>query len=573
MKTLLTALLLALPQSPNLVENGGFEQRLRGWNALANSGRAEFEVVKQGARKGKHCLHITKAGGFPLDLVRADFDVPAGRTVRVSAMLKGEGLGNAFFKFWVYDDAGKSLIEDVDVAHLRRTFGWKEFDKTYELPEGAKRAAVQFVMVMGGDLWIDEVSVTPTGKTKRAQIRKPPKRPPLPAATKTWIDEHAHAMASLDFDADDADLEPLKKILDGKRIVLLGEQSHSDGACFEAKARMIRFLHAELGFSVVAFESGLYECERANDKLRAGDTRGAMQDSVFGIWRVAETRGLFDYMADHAKTAKPLRLSGFDTRGSGAGIDRLFDDVVRATSLELGPATGEALAKLNEGLSKGSYKPSKADRAATLRALTSLRSAFEAKRSGLDEREAGFLSRSLENFAAREAFEFAKNDKGADQWHTTNLRDKQMAENLRWLAEVRYPDAKIVCWGATMHFMHGTDAIRKGGRAFYAGCRQMGTQVREVFGEDCYVVGFVAHSGKTGMPWTAARELRKPSRNSIEDLLWRYGKPLLFVDLSAPGPFDAEHTCGMLGYSPMQAPWSQVVDGLVFTETMHPSSR
>lgn len=37
-------------------------------------------------------------------------------------------------------------------------------------------------------------------------------------------------------------------------IVLLGENSHGDGATTLAKNRLIAFLHARLGFDVVAFE-------------------------------------------------------------------------------------------------------------------------------------------------------------------------------------------------------------------------------------------------------------------------------------------------------------------------------
>src|SRR5207248_908448 len=48
-----------------------------------------------------------------------------------------------------------------------------------------------------------------------------------------WLAEHALRVRSLDpHDDDFADLEPLRKTLAGARVVMLGEQNHSDGPTF-----------------------------------------------------------------------------------------------------------------------------------------------------------------------------------------------------------------------------------------------------------------------------------------------------------------------------------------------------
>ena len=71
-------------------------------------------------------------------------------------------------------------------------------------------------------------------------------------AKTTWLLDNAIVLDSISpGDQDFSDLEPLKAVLADKRIVLLGERTHGDGAAFLAKTRLIKFLHQEMGFDVL----------------------------------------------------------------------------------------------------------------------------------------------------------------------------------------------------------------------------------------------------------------------------------------------------------------------------------
>jgi len=64
--------------------------------------------------------------------------------------VKGEKLGNAYVKFWAYDKAGTSLIQDVDIKKLRGEIDWERIEKTYDLPKETDNAHLQVLMIMGG---------------------------------------------------------------------------------------------------------------------------------------------------------------------------------------------------------------------------------------------------------------------------------------------------------------------------------------------------------------------------------------------------------------------------------------
>jgi len=99
---------------------------------------------------------------------------------------------------------------------------------------------------------------------------------------------------------DSTEFSFLKVLLKDKRIVLLGEQSHGDGATFAAKVRLVKFLHSELGFDMLSFESGLYANYKAAQELNHTEARNSpMLESVFPIWsETAEFLPLIQYAHD-----------------------------------------------------------------------------------------------------------------------------------------------------------------------------------------------------------------------------------------------------------------------------------
>lgn len=586
----LLALLALLPAVPaaagekDLLANGGFERGLEGWEARNVSGALTVDIDTKVRGAGKASARLLVRGGpgqFRADGLACPLPgIPAGVKVAVSAMVRGREMGNGWLKFTVYDGEGTQLLDHVAVndAGLTGTFDWRRVEREFEVPEEAVRAEICLFLYLDGECWLDEVSVVPLGKPKP---RKPERSEPLDAGTRRWLDGNSVKVKHLRLRGGLEDLAPLRGILKDARIVQLGENTHRDGACFEAKARLVRFLHEEMGFEVLAFESGLYECERANALLGRGEGGAALRGSLFGIWRNGTVEGLFDWLAAEARGGSPMALAGFDCRASGELAAGLLDAVAAFLAPAGGMPAGDlaALKALEAAMAEqgDAYAPPEralaAGRAAWERARRTLDANREALAARHGEAETAFLSRVLDNWRDREAFERSKSDRTLGPHGPTNLRDGAMAGNLRWLAETRFPGKRIVTWGATFHLARGLGGVRvEGNPRYYEGCRNMGQAVHEAYGKEVYTIGFAAHGGKGGA-FGRDFDIPKPRKDSVEDVLHRYGAPLLFVDLRpAEGPFRRRLRMAPMSYSrDMEAEWPTVLDGVFYIEEMTPA--
>ncbi|MHC4340408.1 MAG: erythromycin esterase family protein [Planctomycetota bacterium] len=562
----------ALAGGKNVLKNGGFEKGMLDWALINNSGNTTHDFDKKTKKEGKQSLHLHKTGGPPFDPLRVDLGkLPVGKKVSVTAWFKGKDVQNGWFKIFFYDSNGETIKQGADVKPLRGTYDWKEISIKNKVPKKTASAAIFILLVMPGELWIDDVRATAPGLKGGTGKKAKPKA--LDIRTKSWLDRNAIRVKSLDFNAALHDLGALKKILKDVRIVQLGEQSHMDGESFRAKARLVKFLHKEMGFEVFAFESGLYECERANKQLAAGQGKRAMHASIFGIWRVEQVLPLFDYMARTAGTKTPLRLSGFDTRGSGLACQDFLVDLYEFLA-PVGELTAEektALAVIDQKLNGHPYNPPESEREAAHTVLKRVRGLMDEGRAKLveqhGERSTRFYSRCLDNYVVREEFEFSKN--GEDKDLPGNMRDKQMALNLQWLADVHYPDKKIITWAATSHQARNLTRVTiSGSSEQYERWKNMGQYVHDWYGKEVYTIAFAAYEGEAGR-FKPTFRLSEPKEGSFEELLNRYGQPLVFVPLRGGSPFESPLFCSPMSYTrTIRAPWPEVVDAIFYIQEM-----
>ncbi|KIV53164.1 erythromycin esterase, partial [Aneurinibacillus migulanus] len=127
----------------------------------------------------------------------------------------------------------------------------------------------------------------------------------------TWLKQNAKEIKSLTSE-DYSDLAFLKPLLKDKTVVSLGENFHRVAEYSSVKTRLIKYLHEELGFDVIAFESGLGDSAAIYENADSLTAKQMMGGSIFPIWHSKETLELFDYIKQQRKTNKPLYLAGYD---------------------------------------------------------------------------------------------------------------------------------------------------------------------------------------------------------------------------------------------------------------------
>lgn len=317
------------------------------------------------------------------------------------------------------------------------------------------------------------------------------------------------------------DLNFLKTKVKNKKIVLLGESSHTIGDYYLLKTRLVKFLHQECGFEVFAMESGMadvYTIYRQLDTLSAAQL---MKKTLFANLSCNEMRPLFEYIKNNSDNK--LYYYGFDSQDHGSSLK-----LIKSLLHKYYGATSDSLA---ENLNKYYQIPPLAwqvDKAPVFKladtimtSATELIRMFQSVKDKLMEKEIitdihyKILERSLYNH--KEAVNL--------NWNTDSpleKRDSLMAENVFWLANEVFPNKKIIIWAHNTHIdKGGTDALNK----------SMGYYIHRKMGKKSYHIGLYAKTGELYWWWTKdTRSFSNNQNNDIETVADIY--PITFLDIS-----------------------------------------
>ncbi|SMD35978.1 Erythromycin esterase homolog [Reichenbachiella faecimaris] len=369
-------------------------------------------------------------------------------------------------------------------------------------------------------------------------------------------------------------IDVLKRAIGNARVVMLGEHTHGEGNEFEVKVEVIRYLHEQMGFNVIAFESGFYDLRKANQELRKGtSTSEAIDNSILSIWSKSQQfQPCVQYIDDHKNE---LIIAGFDLQLTGDYSLKQSEELkylLKKNQIFLDQGHYEFFNDLIVNLS--SFQLGSDFELETFNQFCiEVKSALTSIKDPTIEEEQSFWIQNLESIDAhvRDILNNGtynlnqKNFKASDN----NARDLQMAENFMWIMD-HYPNEKIICWGATTHLANSFASFEIEELVEY---KPMGNVLREKLAiEDFYTIGFVTASGQFAGIHEQVKNIPHLDTLSLEYYLYSEEFERSFIDYRRM-PEGFKFISYGLDHSPLNGVWKEVVDGVIYLPKVEPSFR
>lgn len=352
-------------------------------------------------------------------------------------------------------------------------------------------------------------------------------------------------------------LDFLKSELDKAVIVLLGEPSHSP-QYYDIKIQLVKYLHEQLNFDVLAFESGLYQMETANTEIKNGESiYSAFENSLFPIWTSTEEfQKIYSYIDSLTTRKDTLEISGFDCQVSASYASKRFvpefENALKNNKLSFNQSPLKILQAQFENLETGHKGLTDDFNEESIQELVGLAESIGStpSLSVYHQSLLGWIG-YFKDLYFNKIFEKLK--QGTYQGKDNNIRDSLMAMNMIYLHEKLYRGKKIIGWGANIHFgneVKNLETWAPDSRQFVG----MGYHLKKKLGDKIY---FLAVTTDENYPHTIEKEL---SKKGI-DLAW----------ISNSDNSKSYFSSSLLG-KPSSGNWDEVVDGILYFNSSEPTT-
>jgi erythromycin esterase len=366
--------------------------------------------------------------------------------------------------------------------------------------------------------------------------------PTLNAAYQSWINDNHFPIRSITFDEDFSDLAFLKGLIGDRSLVQLGESSHGTAEFNHIKTRLIKYLHQEMDFNVVAFESGFFDGIYADSQSTTASADALMQ-FTFDVWQTNEVLEVFQYVQDTQTGNNPLRLIGFDTQISSSYYARMGEYIDAIPTSSDVPQTMKDTLKSDlaqfrqlqiDFSNQTCFQQSSSACQTAVDSMANVKNSLasaETDLTAISNPSDSIKILSIAVFAAMGQIDsstatYARQDSNA-------IRDSNMALILGRIRNDLFPNEKIVVWAHNRHIAHQqSPTTRVSGQPFLIE-NPMGFYLKNDVPTDLYTIGLYMLRGSTADNSRRALQVTNPVNDSLEAIAHSVRKGAIFVDSQA----------------------------------------
>lgn len=393
---------------------------------------------------------------------------------------------------------------------------------------------------------------------------------------KEFVQKNASEIKSIDLtNTEYSDLQQFGEAVGDARVVMLGEMWHGDGSSFEAKSRLVKFLHEKKGFNVLSFENDFYGTLKGYQKTRISEMTfdSLVKHGILTAWsKSQQCKPLFEYL----KNDSSFKLCGIDLQIMGPisqhELKADLQDFINKSGIDFTNSifykehywnrfnTSHKVFTSPNWLNILNYSKvlMKEFSLGTDTILSQLKNKTNIE-SDFNYQTLKSIQQLTEMFLNITSFS-----------ESMTIRDKQMTANLEWLMRYKYPNEKFIVWVASSHLVKdSSNAYLKPYTEVPMGYfyNQNKTNPR------AYYLAFTAHTGKGNFINNSEYKILKSKKGSIESELNNLKKEYAFLPINKFLPTNENkfYWSKIDGGNNTQATWHTCVDGVFFIRTMKPS--
>lgn len=316
-----------------------------------------------------------------------------------------------------------------------------------------------------------------------------------------------------------------KKNLKDVEIIALGENTHGLGEVFTTKAELVKFLHQELGFDLILFESGYGDgalvWERL-DSLSAKEFTSVYSSNFY--YNSEEIERLVRYVKSQDGR---LKIQGFDCQPQQNYLIKRMTEVVQpldsiwAKKVPLEMSNFNKLYQLEKNNDTAAFYQ-QLDR--FIQFVSEYNQFLDKNHNkmvqyGITKNEMNALKQSNHIFLST----YSEINFGEMMsWPASaNLRDKALFEIVKWFKEEN-PESKIIIWAQNSHIENKSNPNYN--------VNWMGHSLKKEFGNRYYSIGSIVYSG-TNLNYNGTFDFEHNDNNYLAYHLNQFQKERYVLDL------------------------------------------